>query len=683
MTNRQIEIGSQLFINRGDSPETVRSLVRQFADSGLKVIRLFLFWDYVERFENQWDFSQFDACFAQAEESGVTVVPTLMPVSPPGFMCISTGVQDIGDLNDPVFWEKAMEYVRRTVQRYSHSPALHSWILWNEPTRYIRKTEHSVRAFREYLRWFYGGDISAVNKLYYNRFQSFDEIEKNYDTQVENLSFRGYSESTDWIRFCVHDLCQKLRDIGSEIRKWDNHPIHVNPHDVGRNIIAGGQSVWQEARVVDFIGCSCHPSWHSVRFPRERIHQSVTLFADLMASATCHPEGLFWVTELQGGNNIFSGIRPMSPTPDEITRWIWQSLGCGAEKVVFWCFNTRSEGFEGAEWGLLGLDGTPSPRLEASGEICRLLEREQDLFSRVRPGKPDVYILHSESSWIVSDVEGEGTDISNPRNRMFASDAVAGAYLLCQDLGLEARFIDEERILQGALPKDAVLLAPSVFACREGVCEALEQFVSQGGTLMADQMFGLKDEYGRICAHRFPLLERLFGVHQKDVGVLNGPEDWTLEGITCPAWFLRMEGLPVTAEVLGRFSDGAPAALRNHLGDGTALRLQTAFFQRYFPDQDEGQKDMLSKLLPPLPEKRIALENPSPVLSSRLLSQGSDHVLMLFNASDAVQTARVRVPANAALRSLAGSQQSLRDENGLILPDLLPGETLVFHLRTP
>ena len=250
---RRIELGSQLFINRRDDPGTVRAAVRRFAESGLKVIRLFLFWDYVERFEGEWDFSQFDACFEQAEESGVQIVPTLMPVSPPGYMCISTGVQDIADLNDPAYWTKAMEYVRRTVLRYRASPALHSWILWNEPTRHIRKTEHSIRALREYLREYYGGDIEAVNRLYYNRYTSFDEIEKNYQTQVENLSFRGYSESTDWTRFTCYDLCRRLSDIGAEIRKWDDHPIHVNPHDVGRNIIAGGQSVWQVAKVVDWL----------------------------------------------------------------------------------------------------------------------------------------------------------------------------------------------------------------------------------------------------------------------------------------------------------------------------------------------------------------------------------------------------------------------------------------------
>ena len=681
-TERRIEIGSQLFINRRDDMETVRQLVRQFAESGLKVIRLFLFWDYVERFENEWDFSQFDACFEQAEESGVQIVPTLMPVSPPGYMCISTGVQDVGDLDDPVFWNKAMEYVRLTVQRYRNSPALHSWILWNEPTRHIRKTEHSVRALRKYLRTYYGNDIEAVNKLYYNRFSDFDEIEKNYQTQVENLSFRGYAESTDWMRFCCHNLCEKLSDIRDEIRKWDWHPVHVNPHDVGRNIIAGGQSVWQEAKVVDFIGCSSHPSWHSVRFEPKRLHQSVSMFADLMASATLHPDGLFWVTELQGGNNVFSGIRPMSPTADDIARWIWIGLGCGSEKVVFWCFNTRNEGFEAAEWGLLGLDGLPSPRLKATSDICRILEREQDLFRRIRPAAPQVYILHAETSWILSDVEGDGLDPVNPRNRMFTSDAVAGAYQLCQDLGLQVQFINEELLMQRKIPQNAVLLAPSVFACRDGVCEALEEFVLRGGTLIADQMFALKDEYGRMRYDRTAILERMFGVHQRDLGVLNAEETWEMNGLVFPAWFMRMEGQSTGSAVLGRFSDGAPAVFQNCCGSGTAIRIQTTFFQRYGLRAEESARQCLQMLLPEQMAVPVCqLENPSETLASKLLSDGTDHVMMLFNAVGEEQNAIVRLPRNCGIRWIAGAPAVDRIGEDRICVKLAVGETAVAHIK--
>ena len=41
---------------------------------------------------------------------------------------------------------------------------------------------------------------------------------------MENLSFRGYAESTDWTRFCCHNLCEKLSDIRGEVKDigWGN-----------------------------------------------------------------------------------------------------------------------------------------------------------------------------------------------------------------------------------------------------------------------------------------------------------------------------------------------------------------------------------------------------------------------------------------------------------------------------
>ena len=61
MNERKVELGSQIFVNRDDSPETIRTWVRRFDEAGLRVIRIFLFWDHVERREGVWDFTQYDA----------------------------------------------------------------------------------------------------------------------------------------------------------------------------------------------------------------------------------------------------------------------------------------------------------------------------------------------------------------------------------------------------------------------------------------------------------------------------------------------------------------------------------------------------------------------------------------------------------------------------------------------
>lgn len=73
---RDVRLGSQLYINKTDTPEQVSAWVRQMHEAGLRVIRLFMVWDQLEPREGEWDFSNYDACFETAVQCGMTVVPT-------------------------------------------------------------------------------------------------------------------------------------------------------------------------------------------------------------------------------------------------------------------------------------------------------------------------------------------------------------------------------------------------------------------------------------------------------------------------------------------------------------------------------------------------------------------------------------------------------------------------------
>ena len=51
---------------------------------------------------------------------------------------------------------------------------------------------------------------------------------------------------------------------------------------------------------------------------------------------------------------------------------------------MFWCFNARSDGFEGGEWGLLNQLGQPSERLEAACDVAQTVQENQALFNSVK-----------------------------------------------------------------------------------------------------------------------------------------------------------------------------------------------------------------------------------------------------------------------------------------------------------
>lgn len=676
MYDRKVQLGSQLYINKSDTPAQVKRWVRQMKEAKLRLIRLFMVWDQLEPEDGVWNFELYDACFQEAERQGMQIIPTLMSVSPPSWMRMSGGTQDVADLDDPAYWERSMKYIEKIVKRYAKSQALHSWILWNEPSRVIRPEKVDRADFADFLRQKYRNDIQELNRSYYCRYKTFEEVFEERRRTAEALAFSGYAERVDWQQYCVYNLNQKLCRLAEQVRSVDGlHPVHVNPHNIGAPNYFQGQAIFREAETVDFLGCSAHPSWHSSRFPKDRIHQSVAYFADLMKSASKSER--FWVSELQGGTNIFSGARYMCPRAADIRHWLWEAIGTGAEAVLFWCFNTRSSGFEAGEWGLLNHLQRPSERLQAVTEVACIIEEHQALFDRAQAEKPDVWILYSDNSILLGTIEGEANnDPACPRNQFLAADAVTGAYLACSDLGYSVQMVDETGVQNGELPQDAVLLAPGAYALEAQTCLALQSFVRNGGCLVADGLCGMKDPHGFLSEENRTVLAEVFGTEVEDIRADASEFYYSLGDRAIPGWFLQCELLPLDAEACGCFSNGKPAVTKHSYGNGRAVRIGSVYFQQYFAKPTIELRDSLKALLGI--EKEYVLENGNHCLRMKTLCSGEERILIFCNTGMA-QTAHLRLHDGIMLQALDSSD--FRKNETTVEIDLDEGETAIFYAK--
>ncbi len=630
---RSVRIGSQLFINKTDTTEEIRAWVTQMHQAGLRLIRLFIVWDHVEPREGLWRFDLYDACFERARELSMGVVPTLMAVSPPGWMRAAPGPQSVADLNDPVFWHRALEYVRRVVTRYHDSTALDSWILWNEPSRAISPTEHAVRDWHSFLLNRYT-NIDALNARYFWEYESFDQVA--FPAAQGNEGFGGYVEQLDRIRFAVADLQERLAGIRDTVREIDReHPVHVNPHGLADDHLGEGQSIWQEAEVVDFLGCSAHPAWHATRFPPERLHQSIAFFCDLIKSASPDPAKRFWVSELQGGTTITSAQQAFCPTPGQLRHWLWESIGSGAEAVVFWCFNTRKQGYEAGEWGLLNQQGRPSERLDAVADVAVTIQKHQDLFDNAVVPQSAVRILYSDANMALASVDGRGSrgrDRDNPRNDLMAVDALVGAYLLCADVGYHTEFLSVEELSAGkGLEQVKMLILPGMTVLNKACIEHIRAFVRAGGTVVADGLLGYKDADGALAPDSREAAADVFGCDMQDVIARREPFEvrgqWTF-----PGWFLE---IPLSAqadsETVGTFASGAPAVVIRRHHKGVAVRIGTTFFQRYFAHPSGDHRRFLASYLKGMALEPVRLSNPSAGLRMRTLALDDGLLCVLLN----------------------------------------------------
>jgi len=57
---QQLRIGSEFFLNRTETKESVQRHIRLMQENGLTLARIFIIWDDVERTPGNWDFTRYD-----------------------------------------------------------------------------------------------------------------------------------------------------------------------------------------------------------------------------------------------------------------------------------------------------------------------------------------------------------------------------------------------------------------------------------------------------------------------------------------------------------------------------------------------------------------------------------------------------------------------------------------------
>ena len=650
---KSVFLGSQLWVEKGQSAEELRADVRGMQAQGLRLARIFLTYDAARR-NGTWDYEIWDELFTICDQEKMQLSVTLSAFA-------QTGRWAFGEEPSAEQWEQnredILEYVRRTVERYRDRPSLDSWILQNEPHLFLPLNGVTVQQFRDYLSRAYAPEAFRA-RYGLESPQNLGWISPDGSrARIPGVREAGwsYAPRVDWARFNRELLLQRLCEVREEVRKGDRaHPTTVNADALAAaNPAEEGRDVFALGKAVDFLGCSAHVSWHSTRFPVNRIHQSVAMFADMTRSATADRDGCFWVTELQAGTNFFSGVRPMCPSKADLAHWIWESISTGARGVVFWLYRAREQGFEALEWGLMNQRGGPSERSEATREIGAFLQRHREAFAAMRPKAYDGLILRSTDSCVLSRAESNdgnprSADLQLPRNDQMVQDASCGAYLLLQDMGLDVGFVSEETLdrIDATVP---FVVAPNAYALQPEVLQRLLDYVQQGGTLVVDGLFGAKNAMGdKSGADAEAALQALFGEPMEDFAVENGAITMrTQQGDSLPAWFLLAQWRAQAAEALARDEKGRVCAVRHACGKGCAIHIGTLFFQNYFRCGGEiaAYRKWMEALLP-AQDPLYRLENPSALLRRKVLHLEKEDWVAVLNRSQEAAQAHLRSQAD-------------------------------------
>ena len=435
--------------------------------------------------------------------------------------------------------------------------------------------------------------------------------------------------SLDWNEFGRYYQAQLIESLADIVRQIDPvHGTHTNPHALLGNLSGSGYDLpaWRPA--LSALGVSLHPAWHfGLLRSRDQYALGAAYMCD-MVRGSFEPKP-FWVTELQGGPNIYSGNQPLCPEPEDITQWLWTAIGSDARRVVFWCLNARPYGVESAEWAMLDLQNRPSERLIAASRVADAINAHPDFFAGAKTAGTPITLILSLETMALQLQYGE------PNAHLIE---LMGLYETLQEMGIPVRIkhIDDFSWSAASGNKELVIL-PHVSALSAGQAEKITSFVKAGNTVLATGLSGFFDPHDRVWSMAgFPLREA-FGGQYKEVRYLGDKGAVTLSqpAITLPSHLLTGDIDNQTGQVLGKEGDRV-LAVRNRAGEGEVVWVPSLIGSGAWFGDHEPLAQLLKVVTDPfakaLPFKFSTLE---PHLLLRVLENGHSYVTVVINGGTA------------------------------------------------
>lgn len=634
-----IRLGAEFFLNKTATEESVRKHFGVMQSHGLTVARIFVIWDDIERTPGVWNFERYDWIYDAARDSGIKIAATLCSEDPPGWMDLTPFYHSRANLNDPKMRERAAGYLEKVVMRYRNHPAHGAWLLMNEPHPFYFYDQPTMEAFGRWLETKYG-TVDKLNQNWFRPLQKFSDVRVTAD-QWKSY-WVDYPSFVDWHEFNEDNVVEFLKWIKSQIRKYDSiHPTHINP--------TGGNR-WKDGDVVDFLGASIHPAWLFGEFTRKEFGLAFAYNIDLLSSAA--EKKPWWVTELQGGPTIYTGRRPMNPTPDELTLWLWDAFGAGCKGVVFWLWNPRVLGREAGEWQMASLGAAPSARAAAAKSVLNAIGHMPFIVEAV-PQQSKTAILYNRQTLTLIEIDGQ-----TQQRTQEAVRSLMGCYEALRRQHVPVSFLDIDGLKSGKANDFKVLYLPYCYAIDDKAVSALRQFVSNGGTLWAEGLVGWKNDYGVIRPSLPGGLAEVFGweSHVADIDPVEEPYPVTEakeQGGELWKIPLNLRG----AQVVVKDGQGEPFATEHAFGKGKAVyygsALTLAYFERGNP---EVEKWIAAPAVQAESQSLVQLIRGSGQVGFRALHHPSGPIVVLTNwGSDEQISVRLRGAYASIKEHLAGT----------------------------
>lgn len=596
-------IGAEIFIEPGQKPEQVDIWFKRLKESGMTITRIRMFETYMRRPDGSWDFTLFDHAYKAAEKYGIKVYANLFP---------QTDFADLGGLKYPQDEENLASisrYIEKVVTHFGKFSSLYGWVPINEPGIGEIRGEYSWGKFKEWAA---------------------TEVEKTHD----NSGYDHFDFAEN--RFLLEYNVWFLQWLTAEIRRYDKERlVHVNNHALFSNMAIYDFPQWR--RFLTSLGGSAHASWHFGYFKRDHYAVAMSASAEIIRSSA---GDLPWLmTEIQGGNNTYSGRIPICPTKEEIAQWLWAVIGAESKGAIFWCLNPRNSGIEAGEWALLNFQDEPTDRMLAAAEVAKAINDNSPLFANARLVESGVNVIYSrEALWVEKKMQYPADTYYEGRETGGVMKSALAYFEALGEMGIQANLKEiGEFDFSGQNFTGTTIILSHQISIHSRYWRDLSAFVQKGGKLIVDGLTGYYDE-NAICLMTtgFPFENMLGGVIREfrmEENLFNVSLDDPK--IILPAHLWRGTIAATTGKVIG-CHNGETIAIRNAFGDGETVWLPSlaGLGARIAGDHGSLTSFLNHEIDESLRNVPFRFMKSQPGMFMRTLRSGDKFITILFNKSN-------------------------------------------------
>ena len=563
--------------------------VEMMKKAGINTVRIAeSTWSTCEPQPGVFDFSHVERVMDAMEEAGINViigtptyaVPTWMVKAHPDVLAETVrgrgiyGARQIMDITHPVYLFYAERVIRELMKRTAHRKCVIGFQLDNETKYYGTAGKNVQEQFVKYIREKFHDDLDALNyefglDYWSNRINAWEDFPDVRGTINGSLG----AEFEKFQRTLVDKFLSWQADIVNEYRREDQFVTH-NLDFEWRGYSYGIQPYVNHLHASQCLTIAGTDIYHPTQ--DDLTGAEIAFGGDLIRSLK-QDNYLVIETEAQG----FPG---WTPYKGQLRLQAYSHLASGANSVMYWHWHSIHNSFETYWKGLLSHDfqenATYREACIIGNEFARLGKHLVNLKK-----KNEVAVLVSNEAltalnWFRIQEQAPGADAKS----IYYNDVMRWMYDTLYHMNVECDFIWPE---SENLDQYKAIIVPALYAAPDELLIRLNQYVENGGTLIASFKTAFANENVKVSHEVQPhILSNCFGVHYdqftfpKNVGLTGEiiPKKTDQKGNAHPAANVFMELLVSEgAEVLASYEHynwkDYAAITRNHYGKGQAVYI--------------------------------------------------------------------------------------------------------------